>query len=148
MVFPPFSAVEIAKLGLDYRIQNQTDPTGWSKTKIDMALSLGYSKAGLHNLRPSSRACNLALLIHHKDAFTPYILDPKLAKYEELYADGLTEAEGFKPNDSLKARREIAVNKQKARAAKVDKVSQKSYRVESKKTCWGLICKLDSQHFH
>ena len=44
LVFPPFSAVEIAKLGLDYRTQNQTDPPGWSNIEIDMALSLGYCK--------------------------------------------------------------------------------------------------------
>jgi hypothetical protein len=53
--------------------------------------------------------------------------------YEELYAAGLAEAQGFKPNDNLKAKREIAVKKLKAQAIKVDKVSQKSGRVEGKK---------------
>ena len=98
-----------------------------------MALGLGYSKAGLHNIRHTSRACNLALLTHHKDMLKLYLLDPKLEKCEELYADGLMDAEGFEPNDSLKAAREKCVNKQKARAAKVDTVSQKLCKIESKK---------------
>ena len=103
-----------------------------------MALNLGYSKAGLHNLRPSIRACNLALLIHHKDAFTPYILDPKLAKYEELYADGLTEAEGFKPNESLKAAREKAVKKQKARLPKWIKIHRSHIKWRAKRDLQGI----------
>ena len=102
-----------------------------------MALGLGYSKAGLHNIRPASRSCNLALLIHHKDTLTPYVLDLKLEKCEQLYADGLIEAEGFKPNDSLKAAREKAVSKQKARAAKVDTVSQKKSK-RSKRDLQGI----------
>ena len=52
---------------------------------------------------------------------------------EDLYAAFIAEAQGFKPNDDLKAKREIAIKKQKAQAIKVDKVSQKSSRVESKK---------------
>ena len=51
--------------------------------------------------------------------------------YEDLYAVGFAEAQGFKPNDNLKAKREIDVKKLKAQAIKVDKVSQKFSRVES-----------------
>ena len=94
---------------------------------------MGYSLAGINNLRPSNGSYNLSALIHHKEQLTPYVLDPKLEMYEELYAAGLAEAQGFKPNDNLKAKREIAVNKLKAQAIKVDKVLQKSNRVESKK---------------
>ena len=98
-----------------------------------MALDIGYSKAGINNLRPSSGSYHLSALIHYKDLLTPYVLEPKLKMYEDLYAANLAEAEGFKPNDDLKAKREIAVKKLKSQAVKVDKVSQKSNKVESKK---------------
>ena len=42
------------------------------------------------------------------------------------------DAEGFEPNDSLRAAREKCVSKQEDRAAKVDTVSQK-------------LCKMDNQ---
>ena len=60
LIYPPYTSAEIVNLGLDYRTQNLTDPPGWSQTDIAMALRLGYSKAGLHNLRPTSRASTLA----------------------------------------------------------------------------------------
>ena len=83
-----------------------------------IALDIGYSKAGINNLRPSSGSNNLSALINYKDLLTPYVLDPKLKMYEDLYAAGLAEAEGFKPNDNIKAKREIAVKKLKAQAVK------------------------------
>ena len=71
-----------------------------------MILRLGYSKAGLHNLRPSSRDWTLALLVHHKATHTPYVLDPTLRSYEILFAKGMIEAEGFDPSAALLAKRE------------------------------------------
>ena len=63
----------------------------------------------------------------------PYVLDPNLKAYEDLYAAGKAEAVGFLPNAELKAQRENAIQKQKAQVTETDKVPQKSSRVESKK---------------
>ena len=96
-------------------------------------LKKSYSLAGLNNLRPSSGSCDLSTLLHHKGQLTHYVLDPSLKMYEDLYAAGIAEAKGFLPNDDLKAKREIAIQEQKAQATKANKVSHKSSRVESKK---------------
>ena len=102
-----------------------TDPPGWSKVDIAMILRLGYSKAGLHNLRPSSWNWSLALLVHHKATHTPYVLDPTLRSYEILFAKGMIEAEGFDPSAALLAEREKCASKQNTSAIPVEKPSEK-----------------------
>ena len=72
-------------------------------------------------------------LLHNRSELTPYVLDPSLKMYEDLYAAGNAEAVGFLPNAELKAKRKNAIKKQKAQVKEGDKVSQKSSRVESKK---------------
>ena len=124
MSIPPYTQDEIDALSLDYRAQNLTDPPGWSKVDIAMILRLGYSKAGLNNLRPSSRDWTLALLVHHKATHTPYVLDPTLRSYEILFAKGMIEAEGFDPSAALLAEREKYVSKQNISAIAVKKPSK------------------------
>ena len=106
---------------------------GWSDIDIKTALEHGYSIAGINNLRPSSESCNVARLLQIRNQLPPYVLDPSLKAYEDLYAAGMAEAMGFLPNAELKAKREIVIQKTKAQATKVDKVPQKSSRVEKKR---------------
>ena len=62
-----------------------TDPQGWTNTDIAMALRLGYSKAGVPNLRPTCRDWTLAQLVCHKATLTPYVLDPTVRMVEEMF---------------------------------------------------------------
>ena len=119
--------------GLDYRTQNSTDPPGWTKQNLAIVLRLGYSKAGVHNLRPSSRAWTPAQLVQHTTTLMPYVLDPRLMSSEEMYASGEREAEGFVPNAKLSAEREKSLLRLKANKAKVKSPSEKPSKVESKK---------------
>jgi hypothetical protein len=114
-------------------VQCLKKPLGWSDADLQTALEHGYSIAGINNLRPSSESCNVARLLQIRNQLPPYVLDPSLKAYEDLYAAGMAEAMGFLPNAELKAKREIAIQKQKVQVTKADKVPQKSSRVESKK---------------
>ena len=96
-----------------------TIPPGWTKEGLALVLRLGYSVAGVHNLRPSSRAWTPAQLVQHTTTLTPYVLDPRLMSCEEMYASGYMEAEGFEPNAKLSAEREKSLLKQNASKAKV-----------------------------
>ena len=82
------------------------DPYGWSKVDVDMILRLGYSKAGLQNLRPSSGDWTLASLVLHKATHTPDVLHPTLRSLQDLFAKGIIEAEGYEPSAALLAKRE------------------------------------------
>ena len=106
LVFPPYTPDEIKALGLDYKAQNLIIPQGWTKEGIAQVQRLGYSVAGVHNLRPSSRAWTPAQLVEHTTTLTPYVLDPRLMGREELYSQGSIEAEGFESSAKLYAERE------------------------------------------
>ena len=70
---------------------------------------------------------------HHKDTLTPYVLDPTLRSFEEMFAKGFIEAEGVEPSADLLAEREKYVNKQNASTTQVEKPSEKPCKSESKK---------------
>ena len=68
--------------------------TDKEREEMDKDITLEDIEETVKNLK-SDKACTLALLIHHKDTLTPYVLDPTLEKCEELYAKGLMVAEGL-----------------------------------------------------
>ena len=93
-------------------------------------LRFGYSVAGVHNLRPSSRAWTPAQLVEHTLTLTPYVLDPRLMGREELYAQGSGDAIGFEPSAKLYAEREKSL---KAAKTNLDSPPEKPCRVENRK---------------
>ena len=124
MSIQPYTPAKIVNLGLDYKTQNLTDPPGWTKTDLAKAMRLGYAKAGLHNLRPSCKDWILAQLVYHNATHAPYVLDPTLRSFEEMFAKGFMEAEGFEPSAELLAEREKCVNKQSANAINVENLQK------------------------
>ena len=73
---------------------------------MDLALSMGWSKAGLQNLRPSSENWTIGMLINHRITHAPDVLDPFLKGQKECYALGLISSiPGYVPDDVLKAKR-------------------------------------------
>ena len=138
MSYPPYTPAQIVALGLDYRTQNSTDPSGWKKRDLAIVLRLGYSKAGVHILRPSSRDWTPAQLVHHTATLTAYVLDPTFRSYEKMFAKGFKEAEGFEPSADLLAEREKSIIKQNASASIVEKLSEKPCKLESKRDQLGI----------
>ena len=105
-------------MGLDYKAQSLKDPTGWPKEDVALVLCLGYSRAGLQNLRPSSGDWTLALLVLNKATHTPHVLDPTLKSLQDMFAKGLMDTtEGYEPDAALLAKREQSVNKQKSKSS-------------------------------
>ena len=75
------------------------DPEGWSQDDISTALSLGYSRSGLQNLRPSSGHRTVGMLLDNRVTHTPDVLDPLLRGKKDSYAQGLISSiSGFVPN--------------------------------------------------
>ena len=98
---PPYTPDKIEALCLDYEAQSLKDPYGWPKGDVNMILRLGYSKAGLQNLRPSCGDWTLASLVLHKATHTPDVLDPTLMSLQDLFAKGIIEAEGYEASAAL-----------------------------------------------
>ena len=129
LLYKPYSPDQIKALGQDYNALNSTMPDGWNKEGLAQVQSLGYSVAGVHNLRPSSKAWTPAQLLEHTNQLTPYVLDPRLMGREELYVLGSIEAEGFVPNAKMYADR----GKNLKLKTKKEMPTVKSSRVESSK---------------
>ena len=105
-------------MGLDYKAQSLKDPIGWPKEDVGLVLRLGYSKAGLQNLRPSSGDWTLAMLVYNKATHTPDVLDPTLKGLQDMYANGLmATTDGYEPDAALLAKREKCVNKQSSKSS-------------------------------
>ena len=89
---------------------------------------MGWSKAGLQNLRPSSENWTLGMLINHRITHVPDVLDPLLKGQKECYAMGLISSiPGYVPDDALKAKRAKNV---KPHGPKSDTNSVKNLRGE------------------
>ena len=107
-------------MGLDYKAQSLKDPTGWPKEDVALVLRLGYSKAGLQNLRPLSGDWTLAMLVYNKATHTQHVLDPTLKGLQDIYAKGLmATTDGYEPDASLLAKREQCVNKQSSKSGTI-----------------------------
>ena len=110
-VSPPSSGCfpspeQIESKGKDYRIESSKNPIGWPQEDLDLALRMGYSKAGLQNLRPSSEHWTLDMLIKNIITHSPDVLDPLLKGLQDCYALGLTDSTaGYVPDPALLARR-------------------------------------------
>ena len=91
-----------------------TLPEGWNKEGMAQVQRLGYSVAGVHNLRPTSRDWTPAQLVEHTLTLTPYVIDPRLIGREELYAQGSGDAIGFEPSARLYAERGKSLKAAKA----------------------------------
>ena len=124
-------------MGRNYKIQSLKDPIGWPKADVEWALRLGYSKAGLQNLRPSSGDWTLAMLVYNKATHTPDVLDPLLNGLQDLYARGLmATTDGYEPDAALLAEREKCVKKQSSKSGTIyweKTVGKASEKYESSK---------------
>ena len=107
-------------MGRDYKIESSKDPIGWPKADVAWALRLGYSKAGLQNLRPSSGHWTLDMLVNNRPTHTPDVLDPLLKGLQDMYARGLMDTtDGYEPDAALLARRAKCVNKQSSKSGTI-----------------------------
>ena len=106
---------------------SETMPDGWDEEGMKMVQGMGYSMAGVHNLRPKSNDWTPAELVEHTAELTPYVLDPMLMGLEEMYKDGTIEAHGFVPTVQMYEARVKNLNTKK------EMPSGKSSRAESGK---------------
>ena len=97
-------------MGRDYKIESSKYLIGWPKADVALELRLGYSKAGLQNLRPSSGDWTLNMLVNNRFTHTPNVLDPLLKGLQEVFARGqIDTTDGYEPDAALLARRAKSV---------------------------------------
>ena len=111
--YQPYAPYQLTSSGAEYKAEASKDPLGWSNEDIIMALSHGYSKTGLRNLRPNSRCWTLGSLLDNRATHAPDVLDPRLNGFQAAYAAGYTdEPLGYMPNAALTAKRAKLVSNQ------------------------------------
>ena len=88
--FQPYTPDQLTSSGTEYMAEASKDPIGWKKDDIILALSHGYSKTGLCNLRPNSRCWTLGLLLDNRATHAPDVLDPRLKSFQVAYVGGYT----------------------------------------------------------
>ena len=81
---------------------------------------MGYSKAGLQNLTPSSELWTVGMLINNRITHSPDVLDPLLKGLQNCYALGMIEStDGYVPDNALIARRAKNVKNQSSKPCTV-----------------------------
>ena len=76
--YQPYSPEQIDFTRQDYSTESTKDLIGWTQEDNKLALEMGWSKAGLLNIRPFCEYWTIGVLINHRILHAPEVLDPKL----------------------------------------------------------------------